>query len=59
MKGEITDPEFKKLFDIPEEYYIENSFLRNIKSNYLKYHNLTENQIAAFNKVVQQMKEGK
>ena len=59
MKGEIKDPVFKKMFDIPEEYYIENAFLRSIKSNYLKYHNLTDNQISSFKKVVEKMKEGK
>jgi hypothetical protein len=56
---EITEPAFKKLFNIPEEYYKENAFLRNIKANYLKYHNLTDNQISAFEKVVAQMKVGK
>ena len=59
LKGEITDPEFKKLFNIPEEYYKENAFLRSIKSNYLKYHNLTDNQIVAFKKVIDKMKDGK
>jgi len=59
LVGEITDPAFKSLFDIPEEFYKENAFLRNIKANYLKYHNLTGNQIAAFEKVVKKMKEGK
>ena len=57
--GEIKNPEFQKLFDIPEEYYKENAFLRNIKANYIKYHNLTENQISAFKKVVEKMKEEK
>lgn len=57
--GEITDPFYKKLFDIPEAYYKDNSFLRNIKVNYLKYHNLTDAQIVAFEKVVQQIKEKK
>jgi len=59
LAGEITDPVFKELFDIPEEYYKNNSFLRNIKANYLKYKNLTGAQIEAFEKVVKKMKEGK
>ena len=59
LVGEITDPFYKKLFDIPEEYYKENAFLRNIKSNYLKYHNLTDNQIVTFQKVVDKMKKEK
>ncbi len=55
--GEIKDPVFKKMFNIPEDYYKENAFLRNIKANYLKYHNLTENQISAFKKTVDKMKK--
>ena len=50
-KGEITIPSYKKLFNIPEEYYKENAFLRSIKINYLKYHNLTDKQIETFKKV--------
>jgi hypothetical protein len=56
LKGEITDPYFAKLFDIPEEYYKNNSFLRSIKANYLKYNSLTDKQIAAFKKVLEEMK---
>ncbi|MGV8086877.1 MAG: hypothetical protein ACP5N1_04560 [Candidatus Woesearchaeota archaeon] len=59
LSGEITDPAFKKLFDIPEEYYKENAFLRNIKANYIKYGSLTESQYTAFNKVVEKIKEDK
>ena len=59
LKGDIKDPEFKKLLDIPEEFYKENGFLRSIKANYLKHHDLTEAQKAAFKKVVQKMKEDK
>lgn len=57
LEGEIEDPEMKKLFDIPEEYYKKSSFLRSIKSNYLKFKNLTDKQIEAFKKVVEKMKE--
>jgi len=59
MKGEITDPEMKKLFDIPEEFYKRNSFLRDIKINYLRFGKLSERQIEAFKKTVKEMKEGK
>lgn len=55
--GKIKDPKMKKLFDISEEYYKENSFLRDIKINYLRYGNLTERQIEAFKKAVKEMKE--
>ena len=59
LKGKIDVPYYKKLFDIPEEYYKESAFLRNIKANYLKYHNLTESQTTAFKKVVDKMKAEK
>ncbi len=59
LNGEITDIEMKKFFDLPEEFYKNNSFLRNIKINYLKYGKLTENQIEAFKKTVTKMKEEK
>ena len=59
MEGEIKDPKMKKMFDIPEEFYKESSFLRNIKINYLRFGNLTEKQIAAFKKVVGKIKEKK
>ena len=59
MKGKIKDPKFKKLFDIPEEFYKENSFLRNIKVNYIRYGSLSDRQIEAFKKVVKGLKEEK
>ncbi|MBW2993240.1 hypothetical protein KY317_01550 [Candidatus Woesearchaeota archaeon] len=57
LKGEIKDKEMKELFDIPEEFYKKNSFLRDIKINYLKYKNLSERQIEAFKKTVKKLKE--
>ncbi len=57
MKGEIKDPKMKKMFDIPEEFYEENSFLRDIKIKYLKWGELSERQIAAFKKTVKERKE--
>lgn len=56
MEGEIKDPEMQKMFDIPEGFYKQNSFLRSIKINYLRYENLTEKQIEAFKKTVDKMK---
>jgi len=58
LEGEITDPKMKELFDIPEEFYKNNSFLRSIKKNYLRFGNLTEKQIAVFKKVVEDIKKG-
>jgi hypothetical protein len=59
MVGVIKDPKMKKMFKIPEEFYKENSFLRAIKVNYLRYETLSERQVEAFEKVVKQMKEEK
>jgi len=57
LKGEIKDPKMKKMFNIPEDFYKENSFLRDIKAKYLQWGELSEKQIAAFKKTVKQMKE--
>ena len=54
----INDSAMKKLFDLPEEYYMKNSFLRSIKSNYLRFGKLTDKQIEAFKKTVEKMKAG-
>ena len=59
LAGKIDDPEMKKLFNISEELYKESAFLRNIKSNYLRYGNLTEKQIEAFKKVADKLKKKK
>ena len=57
LAGEIKDPKMKKMFDIPEEFYKQNGFLRAIKSNYLKFGKLTEKQIDAFKKTVKELQE--
>ena len=59
LKKEIKDPEMKKMFDIPEEFYRNNSFLRSIKSNYIRFGKLSEKQIEAFKKTVEKLKEKK
>lgn len=59
MKGEVRDPEMKKLFDIPEEFYTESPFLRSIKLNYLRYDSLSPEQIRAFKNVVKSFKDKK
>ncbi|PIN87290.1 hypothetical protein COV19_00200 [Candidatus Woesearchaeota archaeon CG10_big_fil_rev_8_21_14_0_10_44_13] len=59
LVGNIKDPKMKKLFNIPEEYYRENAFLRNIKITYLKFKRLTDPQIEAFKKVAKKMKDEK
>ena len=59
LEGKIKDPKMKKLFNIPEEFYRNNAFLRDIKINYLRYKNLSEKQIEAFKKTVEKIKEEK
>ncbi|MBW3012670.1 hypothetical protein KY340_00540 [Candidatus Woesearchaeota archaeon] len=59
LSGEIKDPAMKKLFDIPEDFYRRNLFLRNIKISYLKFGSLSEKQIEAFKETVKKIKEGK
>jgi hypothetical protein len=59
LKKPIKDPKMKKMFDIPEEFYEKNSFLRSVKRNYLRFEDLTEKQIEAFKKTVEDMKAGK
>ncbi len=56
LNKKIKDPEMKKMFDIPEDFYRKNSFLRSIKLNYIKFEKLSEKQIAAFKKTVKEMK---
>ena len=55
----IKDPKMKKLFNIPEDFYKQNSFLRDIKSKYMMWGNLSEKQIEAFKKTVVNLKAGK
>ncbi len=59
MVGEVTDLALKKLLNIPEEFYRENSFLRSIKINALRYGSLSEKQIEYFKKSVDKMKKEK
>ena len=55
----IEDEKFKKLFDIDEKLYEESSFLRSIKSNYLRFGSLSEKQIEVFKRVAEELKRGK
>ena len=52
----IKDAKFKKMFDIPKEFYEQSAFLRNIKESCIRFENLTEKQVEAFKKVVKEMK---
>jgi hypothetical protein len=59
MEGEIADPEMKKLFDIPQEFYRQSPFLRSIKINYLRYKSLSPAQLEAFKKTVKDIESRK
>ena len=59
LQGEIKDPKMKKLFNIPEDFYRQEAFLRSIKINYLKYGQLSDKQIEWFKKVVERLKNPK
>lgn len=59
LEGEIKSEKMKALFDIPEEYYKDNLFLRNIKIYYLRFGKLSEKQINAFKKTIESYKSKK
>ena len=52
----IEDPAFKKLFDIDKSLYERSSFLRNVKSSYLRFGKLSDKQIETFREVVENFK---
>ena len=51
----ITDETFRKLFDIDQKLYEESSFLRSIKSNYLRFGSLSEKQVETFKRVAAEL----
>ncbi len=51
----ITDEKFRKMFDIDQKLYEESSFLRSIKSNYLRFGSLSEKQVDTFKKVAAEL----
>lgn len=59
IQQEIPDPIFKELFNIPQSLYEQSHFLRSIKESYLRFNNLTEKQIAAFKKTIEDLKNPK
>jgi hypothetical protein len=56
LSQDVKDPKMKRMFKIPEEFYKESPFLRDIKLKYLKFDSLSPKQITAFKKVVKEMK---
>ena len=57
INAPVTDPKYKKLFDIDVELYKKSDFLRRIKSYYLRFETLSERQIEVFQKVVKDLTE--
>ena len=57
LNKKIKDKKMEKFFDIPEEFYKENIFLRNVKIYYLRTGELSKKQVDAFKKTVKKMKE--
>ncbi len=55
----IDDPVFQKMFDIPAEFYAQSYFLRNIKEAYIRFGSLSEKQVEAFKRTVEEMKNPK
>ncbi|HIG98807.1 TPA: hypothetical protein HA231_05290 [Candidatus Woesearchaeota archaeon] len=51
----IQDETFKKMFDIGEKLYEQSSFLRSVKSNYLRFGSLSEKQIETFKRVAEEL----
>ena len=54
----ITNPKWKKFFDIDPALYEKSSFLRSIKRNYLRQGMLTKKQQEMFLKVVKEGAKG-
>ena len=55
----VKNPKMKKMFNIPEELYKQNTFLREIKLKYLKFGALSEKQIEVFIRVAKELQEKK
>ena len=55
----VTDPKYKEMFDLPRDFYEKSMFLRNIKESLQRFGSLTENQVTAFKKAVEDLKHPK
>jgi len=56
INEEITEPKWKKFFNIDKKFYEQNNFLRSIKKNYLRQGDLTMKQKQMFIKVAKEIK---
>ncbi len=59
LDQEIENPEYKKMFDIPRDFYAQSYFLRSIKEACIRFGSLSERQVEAFKKTVEEMKNPK
>ena len=59
VEKKLEDKEFVKLFDIPLDWYRENSFLRSVRYQYGRFGTITDRQIEAFKKTIKDMKKEK
>ena len=57
LSKEIENKKMKKFFDLPEDFYKKNAFLRNIKLSYLRFGELSEKQTEAFKTTVAKIKD--
>jgi len=55
----VEDEEYVKLFDLPLDWYRENSFLRSVRYQYGRFGGVTDKQVEAFKKTVKEMKKEK
>lgn len=53
---EIKKGKYKKIFDISKEFYVKSYFLRDVRGYYEKFGKLSEKQIEAFKRTVEEMK---
>ncbi|MBI2176576.1 hypothetical protein HYU40_04510 [Candidatus Woesearchaeota archaeon] len=51
----IEDEKYRKMFDIDQKLYEQSSFLRSIKSNYLRFGSLSEKQVETFKRVAAEL----
>lgn len=53
----VKNPKMKKLFDIPQEWYRENHFLRSVRYQYGRFGDITPKQADAFKATVDEMRK--
>ena len=57
LEGEIKDKAMRAFFDLPEEFYRDNRFLRSVKIQYMRFGSITEKQREFFVKAAEQMRK--